>query len=195
MTAVGPLQELNDAPRNVALQMLEPLVENSSWVAERAVDQRPFASDQDLAQRLVDIILAEDFDRRVALFRAHPELAGREASEGTMTDASTSEQGRLGLTSLKPEEARRLAQMNADYADRFNQPFILALHRIPDLATVFEIFERRLLASPVEEHVSTLAEIASVISARAARAFGQPSPQPPPHNIRAERSDWEAADG
>jgi len=175
MVSIGVLQELNSASRTTALEILEPFVENSSWVAEIVVDQRPFASDQDVVQSLIDTILASGFERRVALFRAHPELAGREAVEGRMTEASTSEQGRLRLTSLAPDEAARLTRMNAAYVARFGHPFILALHRIPDLETVFDVFERRLAASPVEEHVTTLAEIASVIGARAARAFVSPS--------------------
>lgn len=172
MSTVGGLRELNEAPREAALQLLEPVLERSAWVAERTIDLRPFASDQDVAQRLVDTILGSSFDERVAIFRAHPELAGREAVEGTMTDASTSEQSRLGLTSLKADEAERLTVMNSAYAARFGHPFIIALHRVPDLKTVFDIFERRLAASAVEEHVSTLAEIASVIGSRAALAFG-----------------------
>lgn len=175
MAAAGRLQELNTAPRETALSLLEPIVERSAWVAEQVVDARPFASDQDVARQLVDTILESGFEQRVALFRAHPELAGREAETGTMTEASTGEQSRLGLTSLGAEAAVRLAGMNATYADRFGHPFILALHRVPDLDTMFDIFERRLAASPVEEHVSTLAEIASVICARAARAFATPS--------------------
>ncbi len=189
MTSDGRLDELNTAPRETALRLLEPLVERSAWVAEQVVDARPFASDQDVAQRLVDTILEAGFEKRVALFRAHPELAGREAVAGTMTDASTGEQDRLGLTSLGPDAAARLAGMNATYAARFGHPFILALHRVPDLDTVFDIFERRLAASPVEEHVSTLAEIASVICARAARAFATSSePVSTSHPV-------EAADG
>lgn len=166
------LEILNTAPREAALGLLKPLVERSTWVAEQAVDQRPFASEQDVAQNLVNAILEAKFDRRVSLFCAHPELAGREASAGTMTDASTREQDRLGLLQLSPHNARRLRDMNARYAARFGHPYIVALHRVPDVDTLFETFERRLAASPVEEHVATLAEIASVIDARAANAFG-----------------------
>jgi len=188
MAAAGCLRELNSASRESALSLLEPIVERSLWVAEQIVDARPFTSDQDVAQRLVDTILEAGFERRLALFRAHPELAGREAEEGTMTEASTSEQGRLGLTSLDPDTTARLAGMNAAYSDRFGHPFILALHRVPDLETVFEIFECRLAATPVEEHVSTLAEIASVISARAARAFST-SPELAEASNRVEAAD------
>ncbi|WP_422370804.1 2-oxo-4-hydroxy-4-carboxy-5-ureidoimidazoline decarboxylase [Hoeflea sp.] len=172
MAMIRDLQELNAAPRSVALGMLEPMLERSVWVAEGTVDLRPFASADELAQRLVDTILASSFEQRVALFRAHPELAGSEAAAGSMTEASTSEQGRLGLTSLEGEEAERLSSMNAAYSKLFGHPFILALHRVPDLETVFDVFQRRLAASPVEEHVSTLAEIASVISSRVSRTFG-----------------------
>ena len=188
MAMVRALCELNDAPRSVALGMLEPVLENSAWVADRTVDFRPFASAEEIAQRLVDTILECGFDQRVAVFRGHPELAGSEAAAGSMTKASTSEQSRLGLTGLNGRDAARLASMNAEYAERFGHPFILALHRIPDLDTVFDMFERRLAASPVEEHVSTLAEIASVITARAVRAFGpasanrEPSLSPEPAN-------------
>lgn len=170
--------------------MLEPILERSAWVADRAVDLRPFSSADDVAQRLVDTILESGFEQRVALFRAHPELAGSEAAVGSMTEASTSEQSRLGLTSLEGKEAARLSSLNAAYVERFGHPFILALHRVPDLETVFDVFEQRLAASPVEEHVSTLAEIASVITARAARAFGRGSGNPTP-SLSAE----EAANG
>jgi OHCU decarboxylase len=179
MSKAGSLQELNAAPRETALRMLERIVERSSWVAEIVVDQRPFASDQEVARRLVETILSSGFDKQVQLFRAHPELAGREATEGTMTEASTDEQGRLGLTALAAEDAARLKRMNAAYAARFGHPFILALHRMSDLEAVFDTYERRLAASPVEEHVSTLAEIASVIGNRAAQAFGLQSGEDP----------------
>ena len=189
MATNGALQQLNEATREAAVHLLEPLVERAQWVAERTVDSRPFASDQDVAQHLVDTILEAGFEQRVALFRGHPELAGQEAVAGTMTEASTTEQGRLGLTSLAPEATTRLSRMNAAYRDRFGHPFILALHRVPDLDTVFDIFEQRLTASPVEEHVSTLAEIASVIAARAAQAFGPASGTTP------RSQPVEAADG
>ncbi|MEM0947106.1 MAG: 2-oxo-4-hydroxy-4-carboxy-5-ureidoimidazoline decarboxylase [Pseudomonadota bacterium] len=167
-----PLETLNTATHDAALTLLEPLVERSAWVAEKAVSHRPFASDEDIAQNLVNALLEAKFEMRVSVFRAHPELAGKEATEGTMTKASTVEQDRLGLLSLSASDAHRLRRLNAEYAARFGHPYIVALHRVSDLAQLFETFERRLNASAVEEHVSTLAEIASVIYARANAAFG-----------------------
>lgn len=171
MSAPDFLTKLNTAPRADALAMIAPLVERSEWVADAAIDQRPFASDGDVAAALVEAILTSPAARRIAMFRAHPELAGREAIEGLMTVESMGEQGRLGLMSLETESHAYLSQLNATYKARFGYPFIIALHRVPDLETLLLIFETRLAADPVEEHVTTLGEIASVIRARASRAF------------------------
>ena len=173
------LQTLNTAAPSDALDLLEPLVEMSPWVASAVIDQRPFRSIEDLASALVEVILRSAKERRISLFQAHAELAGAEAVAGQMTAHSQTEQGRLGLTSLSGAEAELLARMNAEYCARFGHPFIIALHRVPDRAALFKSFERRLGASPLEEHVTTLSEITSVILSRTGRSFetDQPLPQ------------------
>lgn len=173
------LHTLNQAGRDEALALLSPLVERSAWVAEDTLGARPFADDEAVAQALVETILVSGAARRLALFRVHPELAGREAMSGDMTAESKGEQGRLGLMSLGRRDAQHLTRLNAAYRARFGHPFIIALHRVPDLGALFAIFERRCAATPLEEHVSTLAEIASVIRARAAATFGPTRPSSP----------------
>jgi len=49
-------------------------------------------------------VRAAQAEEQLALIRAHPELAGREAAAGTLTADSTSEQGRLGFTALTRAE-------------------------------------------------------------------------------------------
>ncbi|WP_196222762.1 2-oxo-4-hydroxy-4-carboxy-5-ureidoimidazoline decarboxylase [Pseudooceanicola algae] len=171
---------MNSAPARTAIARIAPLVERSEWVARDVVAQRPFASTEALAAALVECILAAGPARRLALFRVHPELAGCEAVAGRMTDESASEQARLGLMSLSAQDAERLTRLNVAYMARFSHPFILALHRVPDLAALFAIFDQRLQASPLEEHMTTLAEIASVIGDRTAAAFGAGEGDPRP---------------
>lgn len=166
------LAKLNTAPPTEAVHMMTPLVERSSWVIQAAIDARPFDSDETLAATLVEIILRSGPDQRMALFNAHPELGGAEARTGQMTQSSTGEQGRLGLHLLSGPEAERLYRLNADYRSKFRHPFIVALHRVSDRLSLFEHFESRLKASPIEEHIATLAEITSVIRSRARAAFG-----------------------
>ncbi|MEQ8286606.1 2-oxo-4-hydroxy-4-carboxy-5-ureidoimidazoline decarboxylase [Thalassospira sp.] len=178
------LSTLNTVSKKDALAMIEPLVEKSPWVAAAALTERPFSSDKHVAKALVKVILSEDMPSQVALFNAHPELAGAEAKAGVMTKESTSEQDRLGLMHLSSQEAQQLAHLNAAYKSKFGHPFILALHRVPDREALFEIFERRLKMSEIEEHTATLSEIASVISARCRHAFGDPLPSQVPNTLK-----------
>jgi OHCU decarboxylase len=165
------LNQLNSVPRDQAIAMIAPLADCSGWVADAVVDLRPFASDADIAAALIEAILTAPAAQRIAVFRSHPELAGQEAVDGLMTPESIGEQGRLGLLSLDARTHDNLSKLNAAYQARFDYPFIIALHRVPDLKTLLSRFEARLAADPVEEHITTLAEIASVIRARASRAF------------------------
>ncbi|WP_269100059.1 DUF4444 domain-containing protein [Mangrovicoccus ximenensis] len=49
---------LNTAPRADALAMIAPLAERSPWVAEAALDARPYENDEALARALVEAIRA-----------------------------------------------------------------------------------------------------------------------------------------
>jgi len=170
-----PIDRLNAATREEAIDLMEPLVERSRWVVEETVALRPFADRDALASALAQTIRAAGPEAQVALFNNHPELAGREAEENTMTPASTDEQARLGLLRLSSADAQRLRELNAAYRERFGFPFIIALHRVPDLGSLFATFERRLAAPPAVEHEATLAEIASVIRSRTVRLFAPSS--------------------
>jgi len=78
-------------------------------VAERAWRRGPFASVEDLHAAMMRVVGEASRAEQLALLRAHPELAGREAGEGTLTPDSSNEQGRLGFTGLSrdgvPEDA------------------------------------------------------------------------------------------
>src|ERR687886_1574083 len=76
------------------------LFEHSPWVAEGAWERRPFASLGELHDAFAAALRAAPRERQLALIRAHPELAGREAGEGELTAESTREQASAGLDRL-----------------------------------------------------------------------------------------------
>ena len=87
--------------------------EHSPWVAERTWHRRPFASAEALHRAMMQRRSQRAARRdQLALIRAHPELAGREAKEGALTADSSSEQGRLGFTALDREEFAEMARLN-----------------------------------------------------------------------------------
>jgi OHCU decarboxylase len=66
-------------------------------------------------------------ERQLALIRAHPDLAGREAEQGTLTRESSREQASAGLDRLTAAEVEALRRLNRSYRERFGFPLIVCV--------------------------------------------------------------------
>jgi len=148
------------------------LSEHSPWVAERAAVDGPFSSVRSFYDALVGCVQRASDPEKLALLRAHPELAGREAVAGTLTPASTSEQDRLGLTRLSAEEFARLAALNRRYRESFGFPCIIALRLQTTRESVMQTFEQRLGNSRQTEIATALAQVGEIVRGRLAQRFG-----------------------
>lgn len=106
------------------------IYEHSPWIAEVAYD-RGVSPESDTVEGLADFmakVLADaDPEAKLALIRAHPDLAGRAAIAGDLTDASRREQASAGLDRCTPEEYQRFKELSDTYRARFGFPFILAI--------------------------------------------------------------------
>lgn len=170
------LDQLNAAPAAEALAMLDGLYEHSPWIAERALQRRPFATLAQLKRALVDVLAEAGRDAQLALIRAHPELAGKAMVSRSLTAESTHEQTTSGLTNCSPEEFARIQQLNADYNARFGWPFILAV-RGPrgtglSRAEIIATFARRLENHPDHELAECLRNIHRIAEIRLNDKFG-----------------------
>ncbi|TFZ03766.1 2-oxo-4-hydroxy-4-carboxy-5-ureidoimidazoline decarboxylase [Ramlibacter humi] len=142
------LEQLNTAPPGEAARLLDGLYENSPWIAQAALAQRPFRSLAHLKHAMARIVEDSAVDNQVQLLRAHPELAGKAMVSNALTAESTHEQGKAGLTDCTPQEFEKIQRLNADYNAKFGFPFILAV-RGPrgtglSRAEIIDTFERRL---------------------------------------------------
>jgi 2-oxo-4-hydroxy-4-carboxy-5-ureidoimidazoline decarboxylase len=97
-------------------------------------------------------------EAQLALLRAHPELAGKEAQAGTMTGDSTAEQCGAGLNALSREEMARIADLNRRYREKFAFPFIIAV-RQNTKDGIFREFERRLAHDRDTELATCLGQV------------------------------------
>lgn len=145
------------------------IVEHSPWVAQRAFELGPFQRPLEVHAALMRAIGDASVDDKLALIRAHPELAGSEAKAGTMTASSATEQGRLGLTSLDSATAARLADLNARYRQRFDLPCIIALRLHDTLASVLATFEQRLANDREAEIAEAVGQIGHIVRGRLAK--------------------------
>ncbi len=138
------------------------LFEHSPWVVERAAARLPFA---DLHAGLMGVVADATRDEQLALIRAHPELAGKAAIDGTLTEASIAEQASAGLDRLTPEEYDRFHALNAAYRARFGFPFIICVRRT-NKAGILAAMEQRLEHDGEAEIETAIAEIGEIVRLR-----------------------------
>ena len=170
------LKQLNTAPPEQALKWLDGLYEHSAWIAQAALQQRPFRSLAQLKYELTQVLSGADRNKQEALIRAHPELAGKTMVSQSLTAESTNEQSKAGLTHCSGDEFAKLQQLNADYNAKFGWPFILAV-RGPrgtgfSRAEIIATFERRLAGHPDAELAECLRNIHRIAEIRLNDKFG-----------------------
>ena len=142
------------------------LFEHSPWVEARADALAPSG---DRHADLMAAVYAAARDEQLALIRAHPELAGKAAVDGTLTDASAAEQASAGLDRMTPAEFDRFHALNAAYAERFGFPFILCV-RLTDKAGILAAMAARLDNDRETEIATALAQIGEIVRLRLADA-------------------------
>lgn len=120
--------------------------ETSPWIAEGAFNAGLGAAEDTapgLHRAMVAVFRAADRADRLAVLRAHPDLAGRLAAARRLTGLSTAEQAGAGLDALTDAERAAFTRLNAAYTDRHRFPFIIAV-RDHDKPGILAAFERRL---------------------------------------------------
>jgi OHCU decarboxylase len=142
--------------------------EHSPWIAEAAWRRGVTPAEdtpQGLAAALAAVVHGADDHSKLALIRAHPDLAGRAAVAGDLTAASRSEQAGAGLDRCTPEEFRRFHALNDAYKAKFDFPFILAVAG-KTRQEILAAFEARLGNDRETEFRTALAEIDKIARLR-----------------------------
>lgn len=152
------LETLNTCGQSAFTEALGGIYEHSPWVAERAFALRPFATVEALTDAMAGAVAAASHEEKLALVRAHPDLAGKAARAGALTAASKTEQGALGLDRLSHEEYARFERLNRAYAEKFGFPFVICVRRQTRDA-ILAAFERRLENDTEQELATALTEI------------------------------------
>jgi len=138
------------------------LFEHSPWVEQRA-DARPSSGDRHAD--LMAVVREATPDEQLALIRAHPELAGKAAVDGSLTEASAAEQASAGLDRLTQDEFDRFHALNADYRQKFGFPFIICV-RLTDKAGILAAMERRLANDRATEIATAIEQIGEIVRLR-----------------------------
>ncbi|WP_151703382.1 2-oxo-4-hydroxy-4-carboxy-5-ureidoimidazoline decarboxylase [Nitrincola alkalilacustris] len=144
------------------------IYEHSPWVAETVYDQVHDLADQSteidlddietLHQQMCDVLLNASHEAQLALINAHPDLAGKAAIRGELTQSSTDEQAGAGIHACSEEEFKRFSELNDAYKAKFGFPFIMAV-KGSNRYQILEAFEKRIHHSQQDEFKQALSEI------------------------------------
>ena len=146
-----------------------PVYEASPWVAEAvwpAVERGELDAPEALAQAMRAAVDAAPRERRLALIRAHPQLA----VAGAMAEASVREQRGAGLDQCSPDELEAFRSLNAAYLARFGHPFIIAVKGL-SRAEILAAFADRLENDAEAEFATAIAQIHRIAGFRLAALF------------------------
>jgi OHCU decarboxylase len=169
------LAEINAMDAAAFVAALGFVFELSPWVVERAHAAGPFADRDVLHRAMMAVLGAASQDDKLALIRAHPELAGKAAIARALTPESLGEQARAGLDRLTADEYARFHALNGAYGARFSFPFIICA-RLNDKDSILSAMERRLANEPETEIAEAIAQIGLISRFRLFDAVAEPIP-------------------
>jgi OHCU decarboxylase len=163
------LSTINAMTEPEFLETFQGVYESSPWIVKQAYHELPFGTTADLLTAFRGIVDQASIEQQVALIMAHPDLGGKLAHAGQLTEASTNEQSRLGLDRLDPAAFANFSQLNAQYRARFHFPFIICVGLLREQSEVLAAFRSRITNTPTEEHHEALRQIHLIAGLRLAK--------------------------
>src|SRR5271168_3039262 len=160
-----PLDELNASAQGAFVAALANIFEYSPWVAEQAFAARPFAGVNALFAAMKTAVEHAPQELRLALIKAHPDLADKTQRAAGLTAESSAEQNSLGLDRLSDAEYEAFERVNSAYRTRFGFPYIVCVRR-QTKDSVLRDFERRLPNDIETETQRSVEEICRIAALR-----------------------------
>jgi len=144
------------------------IYEHSPWVAERAhaLELGPaHDSATGLANALARAFRSAAPDERMAVLRAHPDLAGKLARAQRLTAESTAEQASAALDALTDDERDTFEALNDAYTAKHGFPFIVAV-RDNTRDTILAAFHTRIANDTATEFATACAQVERIACLR-----------------------------
>jgi len=159
------LSDLNACSTDDFVAALANVFEYSPWIAERAASARPFAGVNQLFDAMKVAVDRAPSELRLALIKAHPDLANKTQRAAGLTAESSAEQNSVGLDRLSDAEYEAFERFNNAYRAKFGFPYILCVRR-HTRDSILHDFERRLPNDAKTETQKSIEEICRIAALR-----------------------------
>lgn len=143
------------------LSVFGGVFEHSPWIAERCYDANQGAMPETataLHAAMTRYFRAGSPDEKLAVLKAHPDLAGKLAQAKRLTAESTAEQASAGLDALTDEERHLFERLNTDYVAKFDFPFIIAVRGL-NKVDILNAFQSRINNTAQQEFDTACAQV------------------------------------
>jgi 2-oxo-4-hydroxy-4-carboxy-5-ureidoimidazoline decarboxylase len=159
------LSDLNACSNDDFVAALANIFEHSPWIAERAASARPFAGVRQLFAAMKLAVDRAPSELRLALIRAHPDLADKTQRAAGLTAESSAEQNSVGLDRLSDAEYEAFERVNNAYRSKFGFPYVVCVRR-HTRDSILRDFERRLPNNANTEMQESIDEICRIAALR-----------------------------
>ncbi|UIY28482.1 2-oxo-4-hydroxy-4-carboxy-5-ureidoimidazoline decarboxylase [Neorhizobium galegae] len=143
------------------IAMFGGVFEHSPFIAERAYDSGlmlvPLTS-KSVHDALTSIFRKASREERLGVLRAHPDLAGKLAIAGDLTEDSKRNRPAPGWTAWAPPSMPASPRLNTAYTEKFGFPFIIAVKGLTK-DDILAAFEKRIDNSADEEFDTATAQV------------------------------------
>src|SRR6202048_1697995 len=159
------LSDLNACSKDDFVAALSNVFEYSPWIAEQAASMRPFAGVKQLFEAMKLAVDRAAPELRLALIKAHPDLANKTQRAAGLTAESSAEQNSVGLDRLSAAEYDAFERVNNAYRSKFGFPYIVCVRR-HTRDSILRDFERRLPNDAGTEMQTSIGEICRIAALR-----------------------------
>jgi 2-oxo-4-hydroxy-4-carboxy-5-ureidoimidazoline decarboxylase len=159
------LSELNALSKSDFVAQLSNIFEYSPWIAEQAASFRPFAGIVQLFDAMKAAVDHAPPELRLALIKAHPDLADKTQRAVGLTAESNAEQNSAGLDRLSDAEYEAFERVNNAYRAKFGFPYIVCVRR-QTRDSILRDFEHRLPNDAKTEAQRSIEEIFRIAALR-----------------------------
>jgi 2-oxo-4-hydroxy-4-carboxy-5-ureidoimidazoline decarboxylase len=159
------IADLNACSKGDFVAALANVFEYSPWIAEAAAMARPFAGVNALLNEMKRVVDAAAPEPRLALIKAHPDLANKTQRAAGLTAESNAEQNSVGLYRLSDAEYEAFERVNNAYRGKFGFPYIVCVRRHTK-DSILRDFERRLPNDAATETQKSIDEICRIAALR-----------------------------
>jgi 2-oxo-4-hydroxy-4-carboxy-5-ureidoimidazoline decarboxylase len=159
------LSDLNACSKADFVAALANIFEYSPWIAEQVASARPFAGVNRLFDAMKVAVDRAPPELRVALIKAHPDLANKTQRAAGLTAESSAEQDSVGLDRLSNAEYEAFERVNNAYRAKFGFPYIVCVRRHTK-DSILRDFERRVPNDAKTEIQKSIEEIFRIAALR-----------------------------